>query len=291
MQESADLLNIDMNASHLFDSHSWLGNDDHDSFVKSVFDEIAPPSNDNDVPSWLIGSVSETSSSSKKSSHPSPFTDDSERSSKKLKCQQQSTVAASSLHSLCCSGKASVDDIREQLRIDPTAAARPRSIAKTIKSYDPVSGKIVTKQTCENYKYPLNLAIRHKLDLAIIKLLLEAEPHVSHLLDGHQKETSLHVMLKYSPQFVKGIDTLLLHHPPPISPLDRHQNNLLHVACRYGAPIDVLRHLVIIYPEALQQRNFLSELPVQVAQRNLVMCSTQVANFVWQQTNKKLRKV
>ena len=195
---------------------------------------------------------------------------------------------ATELHSLYCRGNASADDIRMALARDPTAASRQVTLKANRKVYDHVSGKIHLRQKNEPYKYPINLAICYKSSLEVIKMLMDAAPHVTHLPDGVEQETSLHVMLKYSPSFVQGIDTLLLHNPTNTSPADRQRNTLLHTACRCGASLEVLRHLIILYPDALHQRNLHNELPIQLAQRNSVLCTPEVAAYVWQQTNKGL---
>lgn len=62
---------------------------------------------------------------------------------------------------------------------------------------------------------------------------------------------------------------------------DRRQNLPLHVAVQYGAPLEVIRQLVCLYPEAIQRENFHGETPLRIAQRNN-KCPENVLNFLHQ---------
>ena len=195
-------------------------------------------------------------------------------------------ASSSDLHMLCCNESVATADIYDALCRNFAAASQPAKAPTLSKVYNPRTGHVRMKKAFETYTYPLNLAIRHNASFDVIRILLDAAPDVTNVPDGLECESSLHVMLKHRPNFVRGIDALLLHNPQPTSPVDRRNNTLLHTACRYGAPLTVVRRLVILYPDALQTRNFCNELPLHIAQRSSVMCSDDVASFVWQQSNK-----
>jgi hypothetical protein len=201
-----------------------------------------------------------------------------------------STNARNELHVLCCKTDVSVAEIQDAIARDPSAPSRQATVPVRRKVYNPVTCKLETKRTCESYKYPLNLAIRYKASLDVITTLLAAAPEVSDLADGPQQEKSLHIVLKHSPRDMKAVDTLLLHNPKPISPFDRIRNTVLHTACRYGASLSVIRHLIIMFPDALHTRNFHNESVAELAQRHSVMCTQEVASYIMQQTNKGLTK-
>ena len=199
------------------------------------------------------------------------------------------SILDNELHMLCCKPGVTVAQIQDAIARDPTAPSRKVQVPTNKKVYNPVTRKLEIKRTFENYKLPINLAIRHKASLDVITTLLAAAPGVTDQADGLQHETSLHIMLKHSPRDVKAVDALLLHNPQPNSPIDRQHNTVVHTACKCGASLSVVRHLIIMFPDALLMRNFHNESCAELAQRKSVMCSSEVASYVLQQTNKVLK--
>jgi hypothetical protein len=55
----------------------------------------------------------------------------------------------------------------------------------------------------------------------------------------------------------------------------------MHIACRSGVSMDVIRHLWILYPEAITMRNFHGLTPLDLARRNMHLCSDDVSTFLW----------
>jgi hypothetical protein len=185
------------------------------------------------------------------------------------------------LHRACCSSP-SVAEIEKLLKADPNAAGRHATLKSTKLTYDRRIHNVVEKEVFENYHYPLNLAIHYKASAEVLTLLMEAAPEVLLAKDGSQGETSLAVLVKRTPQNLKAIDAMLLLNPKSAMTLDRHSNTCLHSACSAaaGTSLDVIRHLTIIYPEALTQRNFHGRTPLLVAQSRTATCSDTIVQFL-----------
>lgn len=184
-----------------------------------------------------------------------------------------------SLHQACAEG--SIEEIEAALSGDATAAGKPLSISTEKQVYNRVTNKVEKKSVKASYSFALNLALQKKLDAETIDKLVEAAPEVLSVADGQSREYSLHVLLKNMPEDLTSVDMILLKNPSVVSLTDRHFNTALHIACANGASIDIIRHLCILYPEALTMRNFHGQTPVELARRGAV-CSDEVSEYLWE---------
>lgn len=215
---------------------------------------------------------------------PSPFTaaPPNARSSEGLppakKIRLDDCVPA--LHRACLNPKVSAFEMDQLLRRHPQAASQSVIIKTNKPIMDPLTCKFVTKRTQEPYTFPLHLAIHNKVSHKVIEMLIKAAPSVLSIRDGRQRETPLAVLLKHSPD-VKLVDTMLLLKPKCVFLKDRHDNTAVHVACMWGVSTDVLRHLCILHPKALTQRNFYFKTPFQTAnERCYKKCSEAMCAFL-----------
>jgi hypothetical protein len=181
------------------------------------------------------------------------------------------------LHIACRDGH--VELIGRLLEVNADAADASMILTSVKDVYDFTRNAFVKKVVHEPYSYPLNLAIKARLDHAVLKKLLMAAPEVIRKPDGPQREFGLHILLKNKPDDLATVDAMLLADPQCVTLLDRHLNTALHVACAKGAPLDIIRHLCILYPEALRMHNFHDMTPIQLAQRSHV-CSDKVSTFL-----------
>jgi hypothetical protein len=186
------------------------------------------------------------------------------------------------LHRACSGRNLSLESVQGILREDPGAASRQHTLFKEEKVYNYISHRIETKKVRESYTYPLNMALEKAASAAVTKSLIEADKDVLARKDGLEQEGSLHILLKHQSNNTNTVDAILMANPSSVFVEDRHFNTPLHVACRSGASMDVIRHLLIIYPEALTKRNFHGLTPLDVARNNSHMCNDGVASFLWQ---------
>jgi hypothetical protein len=156
-------------------------------------------------------------------------------------------------------------ELHDLLLVDPEAIRRPV----------PVPG--------EPYKYPLNLAIHYNATADVIRMLLEADPTVTSLPDGDENQGSLHILLRQQRNrhdMLPLVDSFLLAHPTCTQIQDSHGCVPLHTAVYHQAELDIIRHLVIIYPEALRIENRHQETPVALATQLGAVSLTSVATFL-----------
>jgi hypothetical protein len=186
------------------------------------------------------------------------------------------------LHRACSSRNLSLESVQGILREDAGAASRQHTLFTQEKVYNYLSHHIETKTARESYTYPLNMALEKGASAAVLKSLIEADKDVLARKDGLEQEGSLHILLKHQQDNTDTVDAILMANPSSVFVEDRHFNTPLHVACRSGASMDVIRHLWILYPEALTKRNFHGLTPLDVARNNSHMCSDGVASFLWQ---------
>mmetsp|Transcript_2035 Transcript_2035/g.4440 ORF Transcript_2035/g.4440 Transcript_2035/m.4440 type:complete len:362 (+) Transcript_2035:90-1175(+) len=189
-------------------------------------------------------------------------------------------VGESELHRACAAGN--VEEIVKALEQDRVQAARAVRITSTKNMYNPSTYKMEEQQVQENYTFALNLAIRAKTSPEILEKLAKAAPGVLAEKDGDAQECALAVLFKTSPTDMVTADKFLLQNPDCARVTDRKHNTVLHMACQNGASLDTIRHLVILYPEALFLYNAHGETPVQLAQRCIHRCSNEVATYLWQ---------
>ena len=187
--------------------------------------------------------------------------------------------AESALHRACATGH--TEAIVKLLAEDRVMAAQPMDISSKKMVYNFGSYQMEEQEVEEAYKYALNLAIRNGVETPTLEALIKVAPRVLVTPDGSAEEIPLSVLLKTNPSDLTTIDKFLLANPDCVRLVDRQGNTPLHVAVQHGASLDAIRHLVILYPEALRCENRHSETPVGVAQR-ASRCSEEVAAYLWE---------
>jgi hypothetical protein len=186
------------------------------------------------------------------------------------------------LHRACSSRDLSLETVQGILREDPGAASRELALFTEGKVYNYITHHLETKMVRESYTYPLNMALEKGFNANVIKSLIDADKDVLGKKDGLEQEGSLHILLKHHKNNGKMVGAILMANPRSVMVEDRHFNTPLHVACRSGASMDVIRHLWVQYPGALAKRNFQGLTPLDVARTNGHMCSDSIAYFLWQ---------
>jgi hypothetical protein len=186
------------------------------------------------------------------------------------------------LHRACSNRNLSFESIQGILREDPGAASRQHTLFTEEKVYNYLSHYIEIKRVRESYTYPLNMALEKDANIAVVKSLIDADKDVLGRKDGLEQEGSLHIFLKHQRNNTNALDAILSANPSSLLVEDRHFNTPLHIACRSGASMNVIRHLWHLYPEALSKRNFHGLTPLDVARNNGHMCSDEVAFFLCQ---------
>lgn len=205
---------------------------------------------------------------------------------RKVEETEESTSASwvpqgeSDLHRACVQGNK--DSIIALVAQDRVQAARAVRITTAKKIYNWGTYQLEDKQVCESYAFGLNLAIRANMDADALQILAKAAPGVLSTPDGDAQESALAVLFKSRPHDVATADEFLLQNPACASLVDRRGNSPLHIACQKGAPLDIIRRLVILYPQALFSYNACGENPLMVAQRSSHLCSEHVAAYLWE---------
>lgn len=189
----------------------------------------------------------------------------------------------SALHLACAKRQVDLLEVARLLAEDPTPAGQSMSVTTTRTIYHRLHKRHEDQLTRAPYTYPLNLAIRNGASPATLQMLVEAAPAVLSKVDGAEKETSLALLLKYCPKDVATLDKMIMACPKSAAVVDAHINTPLHIACRSGACLNAVRHLVILYPEALAMVNRQDKLPVEVATETLC-CEEAVAVYLWEET-------
>jgi hypothetical protein len=195
------------------------------------------------------------------------------------------------LHQGCSNRNLSLETLQGILRDDAGAASRQLALFTEEKVYNYLLHHFETKKIRESYTYPLNMALEKGFNATVIKSLIDADKTVLARKDGLEQEGSLHILLKHQRNNTDVVDAILMANPSSVLVEDRHFNTPLHVACRSGASVDVIRHLWIMYPGALAKRNFQGLTPLDVARTNGHMCSDVVAYFLWQKVQDTDRRV
>ena len=170
------------------------------------------------------------------------------------------------LHEACLGGAAHA--VEASLQQMPQAASQQMTVQTTKKFYNLVANKVEERRVNADYAYSLNLALQTDMDSSMIEKILNSAPEVMSQEDGKMRETSLHVLMKHRPNDVATVDLFLLTNPSCVSITDCRLNTPLHIACSKGASLDVIRHMCILCPEAMTQRNFYGHTPIQLAQRS-----------------------
>jgi hypothetical protein len=169
------------------------------------------------------------------------------------------------LHISSCLSFVTVEEIQDLLIMDPEAIRRPVTMPD------------------EPFKYPLNLAIHNNATADVIRLLLEADPTVTSLPDGDENQGSLHIILRKQHNrndILPLVDSFLLAHPICAQIQDNNRCVPLHTAVYHQAELDTVRHLVMVYPEALQMQSRRQQTPVDMAMQLHAICSDTVATYL-----------
>ncbi|GKY97694.1 hypothetical protein MPSEU_000728100 [Mayamaea pseudoterrestris] len=205
------------------------------------------------------------------------------------------------LHNICFSYKPTDDDsaakmlqlVQEILQKDPQSLMRKHVVHSTKSVYHPQTQGKVDRHIKAPYQYPLHMALANKsVPAPLIQVLLEAALKLAKagwtnplmLLDGHQLETPLMVLLKHQPQQVKLMDELILLAPASVALQDRRGSTALHLAVRHGASLVAIRQLVTVDPTSCLVENRLQQTPLTLAQRNAAI-DTGVLNFLSTKTH------
>lgn len=197
--------------------------------------------------------------------------------------------ASSALHLACCQPNIQVHQIRELLLADPSAAARPEVLESIRSVYNPALNLMESRRVKEPYRYPVNLAIRYVQSADVIEMLVAAAPEVLLQRDGLEEQVTVAILLHHRPKDVRTLDIVLLEQPKAPALTDRHYNTPLHIAVAYGAEKTAVRHLDILYPMAMQRRNFYNKTPLEMAQQTTAQCDLAVVDYLWQQQAKDQR--
>lgn len=192
------------------------------------------------------------------------------------------TGSHDALHYACAEPIANEQQILDLLNEVPSAASTPATTYEFKLVYNPQTFVMEKKQARCPYTYPLNIAIVNGASSSVVQALLDAAPQVISMWDGPNRETALHLILRMSPRDLASVDSLLLKTPHVASTVNAKHETPLHVACRSGVTGEVVRHLVILYPEALTQRNAYQQTPLQVAQGSLELDS-KVLDYLMEQ--------
>jgi hypothetical protein len=189
------------------------------------------------------------------------------------------------LHQACSNRNLSLETLQGILRDDAGAASRQLALFTEEKVYNYLSHHLETKKVRESYTYPINMALKYGFNATVIKSLIDAGKAVLGSKDGLEQEGSLHILLKHQHNHLNNanlVNAILEADPSSAMVEDRHFNTPLHVACRSGASMYVIRRLWVSYPGALAMRNFQGLTPLDVARTNGHMCNDGVAYFLWQ---------
>jgi hypothetical protein len=183
------------------------------------------------------------------------------------------------LHRACCKSNVSVEEIDTILRMDPLAASRAMVVRSVKTYYNPILVKAEQRCVKEIYSYPLNIAIKNRVHRSVLDMLIEAAPSILSLKDGSAMETSPAILLKNA-GLVATLDKMMLANSMCATSCDRHMNTLLHVACTHGASLEIVRHLCIMYPEAMQMRNRHFKTPLELSQQRIASAADAVSTFL-----------
>lgn len=172
-----------------------------------------------------------------------------------------------------------------------------KSVAATHDDESSSSRQLPHHERPETYKYAINIALKHDATPDVLGLLVAAGPDVLTEPDGPNGAGSLSIALASSIGVGAAgnsynederndttwtdqvVSLLLAANPDSAAIVDRHRNGPMHYAAR--APhvsLKTISHIVSAFPEALNQRNFHGQTPLQVAQRS--NCTEQVLDHL-----------
>jgi hypothetical protein len=150
----------------------------------------------------------------------------------------------------------------------------------------------------EPFQLPINIALHHHANLSVLHLLVQADPSMIAQPDGIQGFNSLCLALQIRPKYDDFMDVivmLLANNPDCVKTVVEQydENTPLHIAClQYGKDtaskssssslLQVITHLVQIFPEAMFHYNANALRPVDIVeQQQAPSCEEDaVVNFL-----------
>ena len=189
-------------------------------------------------------------------------------------------VAHSSLlHQSCRLFPKIASVIQSSVEMEPQQACKRAVKASTGSSYLVGDGR-------EPYSLPINILLNHQASLESLLVLAKAAPKALTLKDGRDEGCSVIIALRLHGNTVqkgdhgKSIPEALLGVNQEAAQVhDKRRNFPLHVATYVGASFSMINSLYWAFPEALLEKNFYGETPLDIAIRN-GKCEDRVTNFL-----------
>lgn len=186
---------------------------------------------------------------------------------------------SSLLHQSCRLFPKVASVIQSSVEMEPQQACERAIKASTGSSYLVGDGR-------EPYSLPINILLNHQASLESLLVMAQAAPQALTLQDGRDDGCSVSIALRLHGKTVrkedsgKSIPEALLGVNQEAAQLpDKRRNFPLHVATYVGASFDMINSLYWAYPEALLEKNFYGETPLDIAIRN-GKCEDRVTNFL-----------
>ncbi|CAB9508688.1 FYVE zinc finger [Seminavis robusta] len=155
------------------------------------------------------------------------------------------------------------ESIRHKAFIDciPSRCRRNRRMVSKM-----FPGRKADGPTPEPFQLPINIALYHNSSLAVLEVLVQADPSQLNVKDGIFGINSLCLALDRRPHDIACMGLILANNTGSARMVSAiHKNTPLHVACQKGASLQVIRQLVQMYPQALMHRNAAGDLPSDIA--------------------------
>jgi len=194
------------------------------------------------------------------------------------------------LHQYCCDPTVTVTQLQVILQLNPSTIYQ-----SAVVRVDPKPLMDTGACKYEPFQYPLNLAIHNNACTNVILFLLGADISVLSRIDGIQKESPLHILLRQSrpdaAALVKGflVAAALLSFPLA-QQIDARGQVPLHVAISHSTDLIAIHQLVKASPQTLHVSSRAGLTPVQLASRRHATCSEKVADFLLQFSSLILRE-
>lgn len=248
-----------------------------ESQQKKAITPLPPPSRTGRLPKLMRSVSNETAGGS-------PHSNDTGK--KKCVTNEVAYETSSFLHRTCQLFSQSKDVVAGVLVMEPESTRKSIRIPCVQHGS---SGK--QRVVMERYTYPINIALSHNADPAVIEVLANAAPDVLVLQDGRDNIASLSIALslrRHQQSTALSVQALLDANPGCVCVVDRFQNLPLHIACAKGVSLEVVQKVYRAYPEALKTANFWCKTPLDVAQSNDA-CSEDVVDFLQQEEVKHIK--
>lgn len=243
-----------------------------DASTKVDVSSLLPPDHANSRKSSLsarnlLGGGSGMNGSSSRSNATFPLAGSNERYGDNS--MQDGIQTESLLHQSCRLYPTTDAVVESALRIDPDAIRR--AVPTTVDH-----GSL--KKANNVYGYPINVALTYGASMGVLKMLVLAGPDVLIQKDGTDGSGSLGIALSLKCD-IAVVSLLIEANPQCVRVADRRGNYPLHVAVSCGLPLPIVKLLFAMYPKAQEMRNFHSQTPLDIAQRS-TRCPEEVMNFL-----------